>query len=59
MRRTFIVKIEILLFRVIYANPSTRLVIIRCRHGPHNFVASALPFVTKVSWRSDMKDSHL
>lgn len=51
MRIPFIVKIEILLFRVIYANPSTRLVIIRCRHGPHNFVASALPFVTKVSWR--------
>ena len=38
-------------FRVIYANPSTRLVIIRCRHGPHNFLASALPFVTKVGLR--------
>lgn len=35
-------------FKVIYANPSTRLVIIRCRHGPHNFVASALPFITKI-----------
>jgi len=26
----------------------TRLVIIRCRHGPHTLVASALPFVNKI-----------
>ena len=36
------------MFRVIYANMRTRLVIIRCRHGPHKLLASALPFVTKV-----------
>jgi len=35
-------------FKVIYANTTTRLVIIRCRHGPHRLVASALPFVTKI-----------
>jgi len=35
-------------FKVIYANQTTRLVIIRCRHGPHRLVASALPFVTKI-----------
>ena len=35
-------------FKVIYANPTTRLVIIRTRHGPHRLVASALPFVTKI-----------
>jgi len=35
-------------FKVIYANMSTRLVIIRCRHGPHTLVASALPFVNKI-----------
>ena len=34
--------------KVIYANMSTRLVIVRCRHGPHTLVASALPFVTKI-----------
>ena len=26
----------------------TRLVILRCRHGPHTLMSSALPFVTKV-----------
>eukprot|EP00092_Neocalanus_flemingeri_P018139 GFUD01019631.1.p1 GENE.GFUD01019631.1~~GFUD01019631.1.p1 ORF type:complete len:158 (-),score=52.11 GFUD01019631.1:108-581(-) len=35
-------------FKVIYANTTTRLVIIRTRHGPHRLVASALPFVTKI-----------
>jgi len=35
-------------YRVIYANTTTRLVIIRSRHGPHRLVASALPFVTKI-----------
>lgn len=35
-------------FKVIYANTTTRLVIIRCRHGSHRLVASALPFVTKI-----------
>lgn len=35
-------------FKVIYANMPTRLVIIRCRHGSHRLVASALPFVTKI-----------
>ena len=26
----------------------TRLVILRCRHGPHTLMSSSLPFVTKV-----------
>lgn len=34
--------------RVIYANMKTRLVILRCRHGPHTLMSSSLPFVTKV-----------
>ena len=34
--------------KVIYANMNTRLVIVRCRHGPHTLVASSLPFVTKI-----------
>ncbi|XP_050678530.1 ribonuclease P/MRP protein subunit POP5 isoform X1 [Leptidea sinapis] len=30
-----------------YCNENTRIAIIRCRHGPHKFVTSALPFLTK------------
>lgn len=32
-----------------YCNEKTRIAIIRTRHGPHRLVASALPFITKVS----------
>ena len=34
--------------RTIYCNPQTRLILIQCRHGPHRFVASSLPFMTKI-----------
>lgn len=31
-----------------YCNENTRIAIIRSRHGPHRFVTSSLPFITKV-----------
>uniref|UniRef100_A0A2A4KBI6 Ribonuclease P/MRP protein subunit POP5 n=1 Tax=Heliothis virescens TaxID=7102 RepID=A0A2A4KBI6_HELVI len=31
-----------------YCNENTRIAIIRSRHGPHRFVTSTLPFVTKI-----------
>lgn len=31
-----------------YCNENTRIAIIRVRHGPHHFVTSALPFITKI-----------
>ncbi|XP_047512005.1 ribonuclease P/MRP protein subunit POP5 [Pieris napi] len=31
-----------------YCNENTRIAIIRCRHGPHQFVTSSLPFITKL-----------
>lgn len=31
-----------------YCNENTRIAIIRSRHGPHKFVTSSLPFVTKI-----------
>lgn len=31
-----------------YCNENTRIAVLRSRHGPHKFVSSALPFVTKI-----------
>lgn len=31
-----------------YCNEHTRIAILRCRHGPHRFVTSSLPFITKI-----------
>lgn len=31
-----------------YCNEKTRIAIIRSRHGPHRFVTSSLPFITKI-----------
>lgn len=31
-----------------YCNENTRIAILKSRHGPHKFVTSALPFVTKI-----------
>ncbi|XP_072943811.1 ribonuclease P/MRP protein subunit POP5 [Epargyreus clarus] len=31
-----------------YCNERTRIAILRSRHGPHKFVTSALPFITKI-----------
>lgn len=31
-----------------YCNEYTRIAILRCRHGPHQFVTSSLPFITKI-----------
>lgn len=31
-----------------YCNENTRIAIIRTRHGPHRFVTSSLPFITKI-----------
>ncbi|XP_026758081.1 ribonuclease P/MRP protein subunit POP5 [Galleria mellonella] len=31
-----------------YCNEITRIAIIRVRHGPHRFVVSSLPFITKI-----------
>ncbi|CAH1645904.1 unnamed protein product [Spodoptera littoralis] len=31
-----------------YCNEHTRIAIIRSRHGPHRFVTSSLPFITKI-----------
>lgn len=31
-----------------YCNEHTRIAILRCRHGPHQFVTSSLPFITKI-----------
>ncbi|XP_023934623.1 ribonuclease P/MRP protein subunit POP5 [Bicyclus anynana] len=31
-----------------YCNENTRIAIIRSRHGPHRFVTSSLPFITKL-----------
>lgn len=31
-----------------YCNENTRIAIIRARHGPHRFVTSSLPFITKL-----------
>ena len=31
-----------------YCNENTRIAILRSRHGPHKFVTSALPFITKI-----------
>ncbi|KAL0894147.1 hypothetical protein ABMA27_014180 [Loxostege sticticalis] len=31
-----------------YCNETTRIALIRARHGPHRFVTSSLPFITKI-----------
>lgn len=31
-----------------YCNENTRIAILRTRHGPHKFVVSSLPFITKI-----------
>ncbi|CAG4912282.1 unnamed protein product [Colias eurytheme] len=31
-----------------YCNENTRIAIIRCRHGPHKFVVSSIPFITRI-----------
>lgn len=31
-----------------YCNENTRIAILRSRHGPHKFVTSSLPFITKI-----------
>lgn len=31
-----------------YCNENTRIAILRVRHGPHRFVTSSLPFITKL-----------
>ncbi|CAK1545164.1 unnamed protein product [Leptosia nina] len=31
-----------------YCNENTRIAIIRSRHGPHQFVTSSIPFLTKI-----------
>ncbi|XP_047527992.1 ribonuclease P/MRP protein subunit POP5 [Vanessa atalanta] len=31
-----------------YCNENTRIAIIRSRHGPHRFVTSSLPFITRI-----------
>lgn len=31
-----------------YCNENTRISILRSRHGPHRFVTSSLPFITKI-----------
>lgn len=31
-----------------YCNENTRIAILRARHGPHKFVSSSLPFITKI-----------
>lgn len=35
-------------FLMKYCNEHTRIAILRCRHGPHQFVTSSLPFITKI-----------
>lgn len=32
-----------------YVNESTRIALIRVRHGPHRFVATSLPFITSIN----------
>lgn len=34
--------------KVIYANPATRLVVVRARHGPHRLLAAALPLLSTI-----------
>ena len=34
--------------QVIYANKDSRLVVMRCRHGPHTLLTSSLPFLSHV-----------
>lgn len=31
-----------------YCNENTRIALIRARHGPHRFVTSSIPFITKI-----------
>lgn len=31
-----------------YCNENTRIAILRSRHGPHRFVTSSIPFITKI-----------
>ncbi|RZF42578.1 hypothetical protein LSTR_LSTR001373 [Laodelphax striatellus] len=31
-----------------YCNKETRIAVIRCRHGPHRFVATSIPFIHNV-----------
>lgn len=31
-----------------YCNENTRIAIIKVRHGPHKFVTSSIPFITKI-----------
>lgn len=31
-----------------YCNENTRIAILRARHGPHKFVTSSLPFITRI-----------
>lgn len=39
-----------------YCNENTRVVLIRCRHGPHKLVASSLPVVNRIDSRSVRMD---
>lgn len=32
-----------------YCNPYTKIALIRCRHGPHRFVATALPLINEIN----------
>lgn len=31
-----------------YCNPATKIIIFKTRHGPHTFLSSVLPFITKL-----------
>lgn len=35
-------------FRIKYCNPCTKIVLIRCRHGPHRIVGTVLPLIKMV-----------
>lgn len=35
-------------FKVKYCNPYTKIILIRCRHGPHRFVSTVLPIIRTI-----------
>ncbi|XP_008185500.1 ribonuclease P/MRP protein subunit POP5 isoform X2 [Acyrthosiphon pisum] len=35
-------------FKVRYCNPTTRIIIFKTRHGPHQFLSSVIPFINKL-----------
>jgi len=35
-------------FKVRYCNPTTKILIFKTRHGPHQFLSSVIPFINKL-----------